>query len=142
MRVSFLPDDRVEKVFTPQEATRLLSDIKPIIRRLIEKKRIADNLKEELERYRLLGLKTGEWKAKAEYLERVAEEIMDIVEMLADMGVVVRDIDMGLIDFPAERYGERVYLCWRYGEKEVMFWHKAEEGLAGRKPLRTQVIPR
>jgi hypothetical protein len=142
MRVSFLPDDRVEKVFTPQEATRLLSDIKPLMRSLIEKKRVADRIKDELERYKLVGIRTTDWRERAEYLERLAEEIMEIVEILADIGVVVRDIDMGLIDFPAERYGERVYLCWRYGEKEVMYWHRVEEGLSGRKPLKTQIVPR
>ena len=52
----------------------------------------------------------------------------------------VKDLDFGLVDFPAERYGESVVLCWRYGEPEVAFWHKPDEGYNGRKSLKLQLI--
>jgi hypothetical protein len=54
---------------------------------------------------------------------------------LAALGVVVKDLDAGLVDFPAERDGRAVFLCWQLGEDEVAFWHGVEEGFAGRKPL-------
>lgn len=62
------------------------------------------------------------------------------VAELEDLGVRVRDIDSGLIDFPAIRFGNTVYLCWRYGESEIEYWHSANEGFSGRKSLKQQVI--
>lgn len=59
---------------------------------------------------------------------------------LEDLGVQVKDLDMGLIDFPAERYGESVMFCWRYGEPEVTFWHGAGEGFSKRKALNLQIV--
>lgn len=54
---------------------------------------------------------------------------------LEEAGVVVRDIDRGLVDFPAVLDGEEVYLCWQSGEDQVEFWHDLEGGFAGRQPL-------
>ena len=67
------------------------------------------------------------------------DEIAKIAE-LEDLGVEVKDLDFGLVDFPAERYGECVVLCWRYGEADVSFWHKPNEGYNGRKSLKIQLI--
>jgi hypothetical protein len=52
-----------------------------------------------------------------------------------DRGIVVRDIEQGLIDFPGLRGGRQIYLCWRLGEDAVNFWHDRETGFAGRQPL-------
>lgn len=54
---------------------------------------------------------------------------------LADLGLVLRDTQIGLVDFPAERDGEPVYLCWKLGEDEVAFYHGDRSGLSGRTPL-------
>jgi hypothetical protein len=54
---------------------------------------------------------------------------------LEAMEVVVRDIERGLIDFPAIREGEEVYLCWEEGEDEIGYWHGIDAGFAGRQPL-------
>jgi hypothetical protein len=50
-------------------------------------------------------------------------------------GVVVRDLDSGICDFPAEREGREVYLCWQLGEERIGFWHELEAGFAGRQPI-------
>jgi hypothetical protein len=50
-------------------------------------------------------------------------------------GIVVRDIEQGLIDFPGHREGRQIYLCWRLGEDAVAFWHDRQTGFAGRQPL-------
>ena len=50
-------------------------------------------------------------------------------------GALVKDLDEGLVDFPAQREGEEVLLCWRLGEDEISFWHGLEEGFSGRRPL-------
>jgi hypothetical protein len=54
---------------------------------------------------------------------------------LQAMDVVLRDLDRGLVDFPAIRDGREVYLCWEEGEDEISFWHEPEAGFAGRRPL-------
>jgi hypothetical protein len=60
----------------------------------------------------------------------------EAAERLEELGVIVKDADRGLVDFPALREnGEEVLLCWQVGEEEIAFWHGVEEGFAGRKPL-------
>jgi hypothetical protein len=57
------------------------------------------------------------------------------IEDLESMGVVVKSIDEGLLDFPSKRFNEEVWLCWKYGEKEIKFWHEKDSGFRGRKPI-------
>jgi hypothetical protein len=57
------------------------------------------------------------------------------VESLSDLGIVLRDPETGLIDFPSRREGQPVFLCWRLGEDRVGFWHGPDSGFAGRRPL-------
>jgi hypothetical protein len=58
-----------------------------------------------------------------------------LVEEIEALGAEVKDLELGLVDFPAEREGETVLLCWRVGEEEIGYWHGLEEGFAGRRPL-------
>jgi hypothetical protein len=77
-------------------------------------------------------------RAAAELDERVAEELKGLarcVNAIHGLGAIVKDPDEGLVDFPALRGGENVYLCWRLGEDRIEFWHGVDEGFAGRKPL-------
>jgi hypothetical protein len=79
-------------------------------------------------------------RRKATYDERpsapVAREIEALLAEVAELGVEVKDLDRGLIDFPALRDGEEVYLCWRLGEGDrVGWWHTLEGGFAARRPL-------
>lgn len=127
-------------LFTPQEASKLLPDIKPKIKELIEKKKAVAQLHSELERYNLLGFRTAEVAEKAAILDALVEGMTKKIEELEDLGIQVKDLDFGLVDFPAERYGENVVLCWRYGEADVSYWHKPNEGYNGRKPLKIQLI--
>lgn len=127
-------------MFTPQEASKLLPDIKLKVKELIERKKIVAELHSELERYNLLGFRPAEVAEKAALLDALVEGMTKKVEELEDLGVMVKDLDFGLVDFPAERYGENVLLCWRYGESEVSYWHKPNEGYNGRKALKIQLI--
>jgi len=127
-------------LFTPHEAARILPDIKLRLKEIIERKRVADSLKDEIEHYGLVGFETPELLEKNQELDSVVKDLMSRVSELEDLGVRVRDIDSGLIDFPAIRFGNTVYLCWRYGESEIEYWHGANEGFTGRKSLRQQVI--
>lgn len=87
-----------------------------------------------------MGFETPELLEKNQELDTVVKDLMARVSELEDLGVRVRDIDTGLIDFPAIRFGNTVYLCWRYGESEIEYWHSANEGFSGRKSLKQQVI--
>lgn len=127
-------------MFTPQEASKLLPDIKPKIKELVERKKVVAKLHGEMEKYNLLGIKTAELAERAAQLDSLVDEMARMISELEDLGVQVKDLDFGLVDFPAERYGETVLLCWRYGEAEVSYWHKPQEGYNGRKALKIQLI--
>jgi len=60
-----------------------------------------------------------------------------LISKIQEKGVELKDADVGLVDFPALRFSEPVYLCWKLGEEEVLFWH-GSEGFRGRKPLRPE----
>ena len=97
-------------------------------------------LHEEIEKYNLLGFRPAEVAEKAAQLDSLVEDMTRKIAELEDLGVEVKDLDYGLVDFPAEKYGESVMLCWRYGEPEVGFWHKPNEGYNGRKTLKLSLI--
>jgi hypothetical protein len=60
-----------------------------------------------------------------------------IIHQILDLGIEIKDINMGLIDFPALKDGHTVYLCWRYEEERILFWHEIDAGFAGRQPIGT-----
>jgi hypothetical protein len=68
-------------------------------------------------------------------VRRVVEELDAVVEEIQGLGVELKDLEMGLVDFPAEREGQPIYLCWQFGEDRVRYWHRRSEGFAGRRPL-------
>ena len=68
-------------------------------------------------------------------LEELADQAAAAVRELTALGVVVKDLDLGLLDFPALRDGEEVELCWQVGEAAVEYWHPLEAGYRGRKPI-------
>ncbi len=68
----------------------------------------------------------------------VARPLVELSRALGELQaveIVLRDIDRGLVDFPAIREGEEIYLCWLLDEDEIRFWHEPEAGFAGRRPL-------
>ena len=72
----------------------------------------------------------------------IIEELDAIVHEIEESGAHLKDVQLGLVDFPAERDGEIVYLCWQFGEPEVAFWHRTEDGFAGRQPVPGSSGPR
>lgn len=129
------------RTFTLEEANALLAEVAPLVERMVERKRAFDQA--EAEREELLVQIAGNGgdltpSDVAEAATRVAEEaaaLSTLVEEIQEHGVQVKDLDLGLVDFPAIRDGDVVLLCWRLGEEEIAFWHGTDEGYAGRKPL-------
>lgn len=67
--------------------------------------------------------------------ERSAGRLKQALEGIQETGCVIKDLDVGLVDFPTVFRGREVYLCWKLGEPSIGFWHGTEEGFAGRKPI-------
>lgn len=65
------------------------------------------------------------------------ERLDGLVHQILNTGVLIKDVNMGLLDFPALRNGREVYLCWQYGEDDIAFWHEVDAGFAGRQPINT-----
>jgi hypothetical protein len=118
----------------------LLPDVKLKLKEIMETKRVADTLKEEVERFSLVGFEVPEATEKTTQLDSIVKGLMAKIQEIEDLGIKLRDIDTGLIDFPAKRFGETVFLCWRYGEQTIEFWHSEDEGFASRKQLNAPIV--
>ncbi len=68
-------------------------------------------------------------------LNSVVTKFYQSLEDLENTGVVVKQLDEGLLDFPAKRFDQEIWLCWKEGETEVKFWHEKDTGFMGRKPI-------
>jgi hypothetical protein len=119
---------------------RTLPDIKMRLRAIMEMKKVADSLRDEIERFSLVGFEVPEGRQKTDQLDFIVKDLMAKIQELEDLGVKLRDIDTGLLDFPAKKFGEVVYLCWKYGESSVEFWHTQNEGFASRKQINAQIV--
>ena len=67
--------------------------------------------------------------------ERLARQIEGGVEEILDQGIIIRDVSRGLVDFPSQRNGREVYLCWIGGEERIDYWHETDRGFSHREPL-------
>ena len=120
-----------EKHFTPEEANRLLPDITRSLEVVRQARQIVLAGGERLRRQAVLN---GGGPAHKEYSEALAT-LRQEVESLTEKGVILRDAENGLVDFPARVDGRDVFLCWHLGEDRVAFWHGPESGFSGRTPL-------
>lgn len=131
------------RFFTPDQANGALPVVRPLVERLVEERRSYVTLGAELEEVQALvagnggSLDAGRVGELQESVARAAAELAAIVGQINELGVQVKDVDRGLIDFPARHpeNGGTVLLCWELGEPDVGFWHGLEDGFAGRKPL-------
>jgi hypothetical protein len=127
--------------FTPDEANIALAEVRPLVERMVEQRRehlAALTRQEELEghiRGNGGGIPPAELAETAAEVERVARELAKTIDEIVSHGAEVKDLDEGLIDFPALRHGETVLLCWKLGEDQIRYWHRIEDGFAGRQEL-------
>jgi len=122
-----------QRHFSPAEANALLPTLKPLLRRLRDAK---DELTDE-EVHEVLS-DAAPANGGGEPGRRVGIaflEVRRLLETLTGAGVVVKDVDRGLVDFPALIEDREVFLCWELGEDEVAHWHELEDGYGGRRPL-------
>jgi len=127
--------------FTPDEANAALEQVRPLVERMVERRRehvTALERQEELEgriRGNGGGIPPAELAEASAEVDRLERELARAVDGIVQLGVQVKDLDEGLIDFPALRRGETVLLCWKLGEDEIGYWHTLDGGFAGRRPL-------
>lgn len=130
-----------ERYFTPAEANEALATVRPLAEKLVDHRRALREAQERrAELTRCIAGNGGALDARrvgtlAERVNREAEAVARSVTQIQELGILVKDLDRGLIDFPALRGDEEVLLCWEVGEDEVGYWHGLEEGFAGRRPL-------
>jgi hypothetical protein len=131
----------VARVFTPEEANDALAEVRPLAERMVQARRsLAAAARRQRELViRIAGnggdLSPGEVRDAAADVEREVATIAECVAALEAAGVQVKDMDEGLVDFPARHAGRDILLCWKVGEPAVSYWHGLDEGFAGRKPL-------
>jgi hypothetical protein len=130
-----------ERTFTPEEANEALAVVRPLVERLVEHRAdlLAVHARQVEVSVRVGGNGGGfdpELAASLAAAGSAAEDgLREALEALDELGVVVKDLDAGLVDFPSERDGEIVLLCWQLGEERVAWWHTLDAGFAGRRPL-------
>jgi hypothetical protein len=127
--------------FTPTEANDALVDVRPLVERMVAAKRALDEAQERRDAlaHTIAGnggrVPAQKLAALNDGVENAATALAGILTEIDELGVLVKDLDSGLIDFPSVRGGEEVLLCWQLGESEVGFWHGLHDGYAGRQPL-------
>jgi hypothetical protein len=127
--------------FTPKEANDALVEVAPLVEQMVTHRRAhvaALTRQEELEgriRGNGGGIPPATLAAVAAEVESEARELARAIDAIGEHGAQVKDVDEGLIDFPALRGEETVLLCWKLGEDEIRYWHRVEDGFAGRREL-------
>lgn len=120
--------------FSLEQANAALVHLRPLVRSLMERY----HLLVERQAGALRGLQSSRGNGGNQDASQAAmllSQIEALVAQIQSMGVLVKDLESGLLDFPAWRDGREVYLCWQYGEEAVGYWHEIDAGFAGRKPI-------
>ena len=131
-----------QKTFTLEQAQVLLPVLKSLLKKAMEAKQLIQQVEKEFQElgHRILlsgGLLVNVpvvARRRAEH-DKALQEIKDTIAEIDAIGVQVKDLDIGLLDFPCVVEDEIVLLCWKYGEDKIEYWHGLEEGFKGRKPI-------
>jgi hypothetical protein len=132
----------MSRTFTLAEAETLLPILESLLKQAIDSKKLVEEVDAEFQdiAHRVF-LNGGTFlnvvhvaRRKAER-EKAVQRIKDAVAEIDATGVQVKDLDIGLLDFPCQVEGEIILLCWKLGESGITHWHNTTEGFAGRKPI-------
>jgi hypothetical protein len=130
------------RFFTLRQAEQLLPEVESAIRDAISLKSEYQQAEEDWQdfshRVTLLGgmlVDHSKMREQKNRRESLALRLKEGIEKIHEYGCVVKDLDIGLIDFPTQFRGEEVYLCWKLGESGIQFWHGVHEGFRGRKAI-------
>ncbi|MCS7296339.1 MAG: DUF2203 domain-containing protein [Chloroflexota bacterium] len=131
------------RLFTVEEARAELRSLLPSIGQMVTAARRAEELERRIAAAARAASGNGRTKepipaadaSGPRELEQLRSTLERAIRAIAAAGAEVKDVRRGLIDFPAERRGEVVYLCYEYGEPDIEFWHPVDTGYAGRRPM-------
>jgi hypothetical protein len=131
-----------ERYFSPADVEALIPTLSGImddvINAHVEARSLGEQMQGEQRRIELVGggmLDRQQWQTMRKRVEHLGRHVQEGLEQVMALGGVIKDVDLGLVDFPHMRDGRVVNLCWKFGEREIRFWHGIDEGYASRKPL-------
>lgn len=131
-----------DRTFTLEEAQSLLPVLESLLRTAMDAKKLLEEVEGEMQALQQrIFLNGGTYVDVVPLARRKAERAKaeqrakDALAEIDSIGVQVKDLNMGLLDFPCEVEGQIVLLCWKLGEKAITHWHGTQEGFAGRKPI-------
>jgi hypothetical protein len=132
-------------MFTLEEANSLLPVLESLLKRAMDSKQLMEDADLEFQNLAHRIFLNGGTFVDVPYLarrkaerEKAIQQLKDSVAEIHATGVQVKDLDVGLLDFPCQTASEVVLLCWKFGEeKKIQHWHGLEEGFQGRKPIET-----
>ena len=141
-----LPQDDAQepeqRLFTLTEAERARRELEPILVEAMECRKKLSGLDNDLSavaaRIMMMGGVIVPYESLAKLRRehtRLAESLKSSLDRILETGCVIKDLDVGLLDFPSIIDNEEVYLCWKLGEDRIRFYHRQDEGFDGRKPI-------
>lgn len=132
----------MSKRFTLAEAQSLIPSVDPVLRKAVELKSDYAEAEEAMEAFSQRIQMMGGMVVNREQAlvvrnrrDTASTSLREAIQELEEFGCVLKDLDVGLIDFPTVFRGREVYLCWKLGEASIAFWHGTDEGFAGRKAI-------
>ena len=130
------------RYFTFEQASRILPEVEHLIRDALflkaEYQQAEKSIEEHSRKIAMMGgtrVNPAAVLAMREKRGRSAQRLQESMAKIQEMGCLVKDLDIGLLDFPTLLNGQEVYLCWRLGETKIEFWHGIQEGFQGRRPI-------
>jgi len=121
--------------FTIKDANEVLPTVIRKFKDIVNLKDQAVLIQSEMETNPKYMSNFKDYVIKKQELNTTMSNFYKAIEDLENMGVMIKSIEEGLLDFPSIRFNEEVFLCWKEGETEIKFWHGKDEGFMGRKPL-------
>jgi hypothetical protein len=135
------------KTFTLEQAQALLPVLQLRLKSAMDSKKVIEQIKKEFQdlRYRILlsgglSIDIPAWVARRAQRDKSIQEIKDALAEVHSIGVQVKDLDIGLLDFPCAVDDQIVLLCWKFGEDKIEYWHGLEEGFKGRKRIDERIL--
>ena len=129
--------ENTERIFTLREANDTLSQLRPLVEELRNEWAHVKSLNPKIQKAREKAHLDAFSPQGVDYVESVSH-VMLLMSQVREMGVLIKDLDKGLCDFPFLMEDRVVYLCWHLGEDSIDYWHEIEAGFGGREPLEGQ----
>ena len=121
--------------FTLKEANAMLPSVIKKFKNIVNLKNDLIRIQSELESNPKYMSSFKDYVLKKQEMNSAISNFYKAIEELENVGVVIKSVDEGLLDFPSLRFNEEIWLCWKEGETEIKFWHGKDEGFNGRKPV-------